>query len=139
MEARRRLLLAYDLRPASRAALFTALEWAARLGAELHLVYVLPALARDAEARRTSAERALAIVVDAVSGQGCETTAHVVSHGGVVGGIVREAAVLKADLIAMGTHGRTGLRHLLLGSVAKRTVRAAPCPVLTVKRPEPAG
>jgi nucleotide-binding universal stress UspA family protein len=38
-----------------------------------------------------------------------------------------------ADLIVMGTHGRTGVRHLFLGSVAERVVRAAPCAVLTVK------
>lgn len=37
------------------------------------------------------------------------------------------------DLIVMGTHGRTGLTHLMLGSVAERVVRLAPCPVLTVK------
>jgi nucleotide-binding universal stress UspA family protein/CBS domain-containing protein len=38
-----------------------------------------------------------------------------------------------ADLIVMGTHGRTGLRHVVLGSVAEKTVRLAPCPVLTVR------
>lgn len=39
------------------------------------------------------------------------------------------------DLIVMGTHGRTGLRHILLGSVAETMVRTAPCPVFTVKAP----
>jgi nucleotide-binding universal stress UspA family protein len=38
------------------------------------------------------------------------------------------------DLIVMGTHGHTGLEHVLLGSVAERTVRQAPCPVLTVRQ-----
>jgi nucleotide-binding universal stress UspA family protein len=37
------------------------------------------------------------------------------------------------DLIVMGTHGRTGLRHVLLGSVAEAVVRAAPCPVFTIR------
>lgn len=47
-------------------------------------------------------------------------------------GIVRVAAELNVDLIVMGTHGRAGLKHLVLGSVAERVVRFAPCPVLTV-------
>jgi nucleotide-binding universal stress UspA family protein len=47
--------------------------------------------------------------------------------------IVRAAEEAKADLVVIGTRGHTGLKHLLLGSVAERTVRLAPCPVLTVK------
>jgi nucleotide-binding universal stress UspA family protein len=43
----------------------------------------------------------------------------------------------KFDLIVMGTHGRTGLRHLVLGSVAEKVVRSAPCAVLTVRAREP--
>jgi nucleotide-binding universal stress UspA family protein len=47
--------------------------------------------------------------------------------------IVRVAQERKADLIVMSTHGRTGLQHVLLGSVAEKVVRLAPCPVLTIK------
>ena len=43
------------------------------------------------------------------------------------------AAARKCDLIVIGTHGRTGLLHLLLGSVAERVARMATCPVLTVR------
>ena len=48
--------------------------------------------------------------------------------------IVRVAHERRADLIVMGTHGRTGLPHMLLGSVAEKVVQLAPCPVLTVRR-----
>ena len=48
--------------------------------------------------------------------------------------IVRVAHQRGADLIVMGTHGRTGLQHVLLGSVAEKVVQLAPCPVLTVRR-----
>jgi nucleotide-binding universal stress UspA family protein len=46
--------------------------------------------------------------------------------------IVQEAKKRKADLIVMGTHGRTGISHLVMGSVAERVVRTSGCPVLTV-------
>jgi nucleotide-binding universal stress UspA family protein len=49
--------------------------------------------------------------------------------------IARVAEERDADLIVMGTHGRKGLSHLLIGSVAEHIVRTAPCPVLTI-RPE---
>ncbi len=50
--------------------------------------------------------------------------------------ITRYARCANIDLIVMGTHGRSGLSHLLVGSVAERVVRTAPCPVLTVRHPE---
>jgi nucleotide-binding universal stress UspA family protein len=52
--------------------------------------------------------------------------------------ILRTAEEVHADLIVMGTHGRTGLGRLLLGSVAEAVLRQAPCPVLTAKAPLPA-
>jgi universal stress protein A len=47
--------------------------------------------------------------------------------------IVEYAVAAQVDLIVMGTHGRTGVAHLVLGSVAERVVRTAPCPVLTLR------
>ena len=47
--------------------------------------------------------------------------------------IVEEAESQGADLVVLGTHGHTGIKHLLLGSIAERVVQHSPCPVLTVK------
>ena len=59
------------------------------------------------------------------------------SFGGVEGGpeavILEAARERSADLIVMGTHGRTGLAHVFLGSVAERVVREADCPVVTTR------
>ena len=49
--------------------------------------------------------------------------------------ILKVARQRQCDLVVMGTHGRTGLRHLLMGSVAERVIRKATCPVLTAKSP----
>jgi universal stress protein A len=54
-----------------------------------------------------------------------------------VSAILEEAKALPADLIVMGTQGRTGVKQLWLGSVAERVVRLAPCPVLTVRAQQP--
>ena len=50
--------------------------------------------------------------------------------------ILEYAKEANIDLIVMGTHGHTGLAHVLLGSVTAKIVRQAPCPVLTVRHPE---
>ena len=56
-----------------------------------------------------------------------------VVRGQPAGAIVRFAQERDIDLIVMGTHGRSGLQHVFLGSVAEKVVRQAPCPVLTVR------
>jgi nucleotide-binding universal stress UspA family protein len=59
-----------------------------------------------------------------------------VRHGSPAQKIVQTADELHADLIIMSTHGRTGLPHVLVGSIAEKVVRRARCPVLTVKPDE---
>jgi universal stress protein A len=65
------------------------------------------------------------------TGQRCRT---LVKRGVPSLVIAATAKKMGADLIVMGTHGRTGLAHMLIGSVAERVVRSAHCPVLTVRR-----
>src|SRR5262245_10922053 len=60
------------------------------------------------------------------------TTESVSGHGARA--IVDYATERKMDLVVMGTHGRSGVAHLLMGSVAEKVVRSAPCPVMTVRR-----
>jgi universal stress protein A len=55
--------------------------------------------------------------------------------GSPAGEIIVAANDLKADLVCIGTHGRGGIAHFLLGSVAEKVVRQAPCPVLTIRPP----
>jgi len=64
------------------------------------------------------------------AGVPCESRA---SASNPVEAILEAAEALPADLIVMGTHGLTGVKHIVLGSTAERIVRLAPCPVLTVK------
>jgi len=81
------------------------------------------------------AEERLAESAAALDGSGIQV--ETVAREGYPPEIIVDAAKeLAADVIAMGTHGRTGLRHLLLGSTAERVVEHAPCPVLTVRKPE---
>jgi nucleotide-binding universal stress UspA family protein len=82
----------------------------------------------DAEALR----RELATVEPTVSGLSVERR---LTEGNPAAEIVRVAKENNCDLIVLGTHGRTGLGRLLMGSVAEQVVRKATCPVLTVKTP----
>ncbi len=61
------------------------------------------------------------------------TVEHRLEYGESASVILAVAREVGADLIVMGTHGRTGLRHLLMGSVAEQVVRQASCPVLTLR------
>ena len=63
-------------------------------------------------------------------------TAVTTRHGAPAVAIVEYATANHIDLIVVGTHGRGALGHLLMGSVAERVVRMAPCPVLAVRNPE---
>lgn len=68
-------------------------------------------------------------------GDGVEVETAVISHEDVAEGIAHYAAEHDVDLIALSTHGRTGFRHLLIGSVAEAVLRHSPVPVLSFPRP----
>jgi nucleotide-binding universal stress UspA family protein len=84
---------------------------------------------RDAAAKRLSDWS------DIVSKEGIKTES-ILSADSPSTAINLAATEIEADLVVMGTRGLSGLKHAMLGSVAERVVRLAPCPVLTVKHPE---
>lgn len=67
---------------------------------------------------------------------GASVARTVLRHGTIHEEILAAARDAGADMIVLGTHGRTGLNHVLLGSVAERVVRHSPLPVMTVRRPD---
>jgi nucleotide-binding universal stress UspA family protein len=145
------ILVPHDFSPYSDAAVDLAEQLVELSGARLHLVHAveLPSLhavtpggvvalalpSVVAEGALLDAEESLRRVADGARERGVGV--HVL-EGQATDVICAVAEQLPADLIVMGTHGRTGLAHVLLGSVAERTLRRAPCPVLTV-RVQPAG
>ncbi len=138
------ILVPYDFGPASQ----KALSWAADLqrtlsGPPVHVVHVLnpapiaspdavvPMLTEDdIDEVRNELRKAVAL-------QDVIATTEVVLAQHVPGAILAEANRLGANLVVMGTHGRSGLRRVVLGSVAEYVVRHASCPVVTI-RGEPA-
>jgi nucleotide-binding universal stress UspA family protein len=88
---------------------------------------------RDSWARE--AQRILDVVADAGATSGVTVEPKMVT-GNPFDEILGAAKEVSADLIIMGTHGHTGMGHLLLGSVTEKVVRKAPCPVLTVRTDE---
>lgn len=143
----RSILVAHDFSRHADAALDAAIDLARDTKARLHLVHVFPIpmetlspyeipmppqLVSDV---RAAASARLETALARVHAAGLEGEAEVDS-GPVAELLVERAAERGDDLIAIGTRGLSGLRHLLLGSVAERVLRTAPCPVLAVRVPE---
>jgi nucleotide-binding universal stress UspA family protein len=78
------------------------------------------------------AERRMRLCLESLEKEGLTATGEVLI-GGPSHVIIEQAAAISADLLVMGTHGRTGITHLLIGSVAERVIRHAPCPVFVVR------
>ena len=133
-----------DFSEASQLACVNAVELARQCGAKLTVLHVYPDPTRVPDAwsihdPRPELEDALGLVAADVPDVPVERLLRV---GTPAETIVEYAKRHNCDVIVMGTHGRTGLGHLLMGSVAEKVIRAAPCPVLvvpqhTAKKAEP--
>lgn len=133
-----KILVPTDFSDAADAALRYAIELAAKLGAEVLLVHAwqLSAYASPSSDLAKGMERDLARDLEAVAqryGSHGVTIHRYLRLGIPYVEVVETAKELGADMIVMGTTGKTGLEHFLLGSVAERIVRTAQCPVLTVR------
>ena len=146
-----RILVPVDFSVHSDRAVRYAMELAGKVGARVELLHVvenpvvsgawsseiyvanLPELL---ESLMADANRRLEMVKTATAREGIEVGTCVVS-GTPAHMILDEARTGRFDLIVMGTHGRTGLSHVLMGSVAERVVRRAFCPVLTLRAAPP--
>jgi nucleotide-binding universal stress UspA family protein len=142
----RSILAPTDFSAHSEHAVRYACGLAERLGSELHLVHILSEIlpagpdplmmpVMPPEYFEESEERArehLGRLLDPAWGTP-RSLVTAVRWGGPVETIVAYAGELNVDLVVIATHARTGLSHALLGSVAERIVREAPCPVLTIR------
>lgn len=142
-----RILLPTDFSDYAGAATKYACAFAEQFAAELHLLHVLevhlsatPAfgmglvLPKYIEVSRQAAEKAFQEMLDPKWTEKQKVVTALV-QGPPFLEIIRYAREKEIDMIIMATHGRSGLAHVLMGSVAEKVVRKAPCPVLTV-RPE---
>jgi nucleotide-binding universal stress UspA family protein len=135
------VLCPVDFDPNSLAALAIACENAAESGGKLFLLHVVPisvpAIGQPivieplTGAEHDAQERLERIAREKLAGKVAYETIAVTGDPALE--IVRVAAELNVDVIVMATHGRAGLSHLFLGSVAERVVRDSPRPVLTVR------
>ena len=119
------ILFPTDFSPASEAAGRIAREMAVQAGARLHVLHVAVPVTDPAPAAEHLARAARSL------GDGLRVETALLS-GWAGRNIVDYAREKRIDLIVVGTHGRTGITHAILGSVAETVVRLAPCLVLTV-------
>lgn len=144
----RKLLFPTDFSEPSEAAWMFALSFAKEFGAEMVLLHVVPEPPRLAEAYemgytperfiKAATEEAQRLMADMQTKAADWNVPLIprIRQGVEFREIIAAAREDGVDLIVMGTHGRTGLAHALIGSVAEKVVRKAPCPVLTVRHPK---
>jgi nucleotide-binding universal stress UspA family protein len=142
----KRVLVALDGSTACESVLRFLLEIAGPLDMTVMLLHVLEpmppqvleaaphVIIDDVEARRKEAEEYLAPIAAALRSKGVDTS-WAIRRGRPADEILAAARESGADLIAMATHGRTGLGRLLFGSVAEAVLRHAPVPVFMIREP----
>jgi nucleotide-binding universal stress UspA family protein len=141
MIAPRNILVATDFGEAAETALAYGRALAHTFGASLHLLHVkentfFRPIAGDPHPSYEAALRNVNQRLTDDDNRLLRAEAVVEISDDPADAIVQYARTADIDLIVTGTHGRTGVEHALIGSVAERVVRTTPCPVLTVRHPE---
>jgi nucleotide-binding universal stress UspA family protein len=141
MLALKNVLVAIDFDAGSDTAVEYGRELARSFGARLHLLHVmenpfLRAMVNDPRDVEAGTIRQLQSRLTDADRTALHAVAAVRTSDWPADEIVRYARSERIDLIVIGTHGRPWVGHLLMGSVAERVVRTAPCPVLTVRHSE---
>ena len=126
------IVAATDGSPASKEAMAAAARFSSLPGSELHLVHVLDP--GEAARRPEAVPEGQALLESAAEAAGFEASLHI-AVGIAWREIVQLAADLHADVVIVGTHDRSGLQRVILGSVAEQVVKKARCPVF-VARPK---
>ena len=137
----KKVLVPIDFGEASDEALVYARQFAKTFGAELHVMHVTENLffrpmANNPVAIEAGVANRLAERITAEDRNDLNAIPVLRKSDEPAEEIVRYAEHEQIDLIVIGTHGRVRVAHLLMGSVAEKVVRTAPCPVLTVHHPE---
>src|SRR5689334_15813265 len=132
------VLVATDFGPMSEAALAYGRALARTFDASLHLLHVvdnffLRATPSDPHAMVEAKTRAVHDLVTRDDRDVLRASATVTASDDVADAITGYARLHSINVIVLGTHGRTGMEQLLVGSVAERVVRTAPCPVITIR------
>ncbi len=135
------VLVAVNFDEASNVALRYARSLAKNFGARLHVLHVMENLflrpmANDPRAIEAGMTRRLLETLSDEDRTELNAVPVIRKSDAPAEEIVKYANAEQIDLIVMGTHGRPGMAHLLMGSVAEKVVRSAPCPVLTLRHPE---
>jgi nucleotide-binding universal stress UspA family protein len=146
MAAFQHVLVTTDFSPVSTRAVEVACELACDLGARLTVLHVCEVpgysetgpIAYDLVTPVVAGAQARLDELLAPARRRCPTASGLVKVGAASDAVLSVAGEIGADLVVLGTHGRRGIRHAVLGSVAERVVRLCPVPVLTV-RGSPAG
>ncbi len=142
----KRILVPTDFSDCAKKALQYAIPLAKEHEAAITLLYVVPTnyasgeyggidyASLEADMRASGDKQLSALAVDEVRGEVSADT--LIRTGSAAAEIINVARSLPADLIVVSTHGRTGLKHVFLGSVTEHVIRHAPCPVLVVRERE---